>query len=146
MIIPVKLAKGAKMPSKAHNSDAGFDLYAPTTFNSGNPCPVNGGDSVVIDTLTAMKIPNGYCGLLVSKSGLNVKSGLKSTGLIDAGYTGTIVVKLYNQSKETAYIEPGQKISQLVVLPIPQTELLLVDGFDADTERGANGFGSSGKF
>ena len=146
MIIPVKLAKGAKMPSKAHNSDAGFDLYAPTTFSSGNPYPIYGGESCIIDTGTAIKIPDGYCGLLVSKSGLNVKNGLKSTGLVDAGYTGNIVVKLYNQSNTVAYIEPGQKISQIVILPIPEVELALVSDFEGESERGADGFGSSGKF
>ena len=146
MIFSVKLTKGAKMPSKAHKSDAGFDLYAPETFNNGNPCPIYGGESCIIDTGTAIKIPDGYCGLLVSKSGLNVKNGLTSTGLIYAGYTGNIVVKLYNQSNPVAYIEPGQKISQIVILPIPEVELALVSDFEGESERGADGFGSSGKF
>lgn len=98
-----------------------------------------------IDTGVHVQIPEGYCGLLVAKSGLNVNQNLTSTGLIDAGYTGSIQVKLYNHGKKPRLITPHQKISQLVILPCLLCEPVLVNRFE-DTERGDNGFGSSGKY
>lgn len=134
----VMLDKNAKMPTKAHDTDAGFDLYAPVrTF-------VRGGGSATIDTGVHIEIPKGYVGFLKSKSGLNVKHGITGEGVIDAGYTGSIVAKLYN-SGESIVLEEGQKIIQIVFLPIPEVELELTDSFE-QTERGDNGFGSSGKF
>ena len=134
----VMLDKNAKMPTKAHDTDAGFDLYAPErTF-------VRCGGSATIDTGVHIEIPKGYVGFLKSKSGLNVKHGITGEGVIDAGYTGSIVAKLYN-SGESIVLEEGQKIIQIVFLPIPEVELELTDSFE-QTERGDNGFGSSGKF
>jgi dUTP pyrophosphatase len=75
---------------------------------------------------------------------LNVKRGITSEGVIDVGYTGSIVAKLYNNSDEDYTVNAGDKITQLVILPIITPELELVDSLD-DTERGDNGFGSSGK-
>ncbi len=93
-----------------------------------------------------MLIPDGYVGFLKSKSGLNVKQGIRGEGVIDAGYTGSIVVKLYNDSDNWHTFEKGNKLIQLVVLPIPEVELELTDKeFIKDTERGSNGFGSSGR-
>ena len=85
-----------------------------------------------------------YVGFLKSKSGLNVKHGLTSEGVIDAGYTGSIVVKLYNNKDRDYQMKKGDKISQLVILPIITPDLELVDSLD-DTDRGDNGFGSSGR-
>lgn len=79
-----------------------------------------------------------------SKSGLNVKHGITSEGVIDAGYTGSIVVKLYNNSGFDYTVNAGDKISQIVLLPIFTPELEQVDKLE-ETERGAGGFGSSGK-
>ena len=79
-----------------------------------------------------------------SKSGLNVKHGITSEGVIDAGYTGSIVVKLYNNSGFDYTVHKGDKISQIVLLPIFTPELEQVDKLE-ETERGAGGFGSSGK-
>lgn len=141
MIIKFKIDQYAKAPTKAHSADAGFDLYAPKDCY-GVILPHT---SAAIDTGTAICIPDGYCGLLVSKSGLNVKHGIKSTGLVDAGYTGNIVVKLYNDSDSPFILEGGMKISQIVILPIPDVTLEQVSDFGIETERGANGFGSSGK-
>ena len=139
MIVKTKLDQGAYLPNKAHEDDAGWDIYAKTPFT------VPAGGSGVHDTGVHMAIPSGYCGLLVSKSGLNVKNGLTGTGLIDAGYNGSIVVKLYNGDKGRDHkFNAGEKIIQIIILPVPQVELELVSELD-DTERGANGFGSSGK-
>ena len=82
--------------------------------------------------------------MLKSKSGLNCKHGLVSEGVIDAGYTGSIVVKLYNHGASTYTVKAGEKISQLVILPIITPEPEVVDSL-ADTERGTGGFGSTGK-
>ena len=130
---------GAKMPTKAHTADAGFDLYTPEMV------VVRERDSAIIDTGVHFEIPAGYVGFLKSKSGLNVKMGIRGEGVIDSGYTGPVVAKLYNDSDSPVILEAGQKIIQIVFLPIPEVELVQVDSFE-QTERGSNGFGSSGKF
>lgn len=135
----VMLDEGAKMPTKAHDADAGFDLYAPRAFT------VLRGASTIIDTGVHIEIPKGYVGFLKSKSGLNVKYGITGEGVIDAGYTGSIVAKLYNNGGNPVRFDEGQKIIQIVFLPIPEVELELTDSFE-ETERGENGFGSTGKF
>lgn len=142
MKFKVMLDENAKMPTKAHKTDAGFDLYTPKKVY------VREGGSVTIDTGVHIEIPKGYVGFLKSKSGLNVLNvlnGITGEGVIDAGYTGSIVAKLYNNGTDTVVFEAGQKIIQIVFLPIPDVELELTDSFEA-TERGDNGFGSTGKF
>lgn len=139
MIFKVILDEKAKMPTKAHETDAGFDIYSPRR------AVIRKRDSIVIDTGVHIEIPKGYVGFLKSKSGLNVNHGITGEGVIDSGYTGSIVAKLYNNSEKMVIVEAGQKIIQIVFLPIPEVELELADSFD-ETERGNNGFGSSGKF
>lgn len=137
--IKVMLDDGAFMPTRAHDLDAGLDLYATedaVIFRHG---------SKTFDTGVHVAIPEGYVGFLKSKSGLNVNSGIHSSGVIDAGYTGSIRVKLYNHGFEAVRIYRGQKISQPVILPIITPEPELVDSLEA-TERGTGGFGSTGKF
>lgn len=129
----------ALMPSRAHDADAGYDLYSREAWT------IFPGKSYVFDTGVHVQLPAGTCGLLVSKSGLNTKHGIVSTGLIDSGYTGSIRVKLYNHGGNPVTIEVGQKISQLVILPIITPDLEVVDVLE-DTDRGEGGFGSSGKF
>ena len=138
MKFKVILDENAKMPTKAHDTDAGFDLYAPKDF------VVRCGGSAIVDTGVHIEIPKGYVGFLKSKSGLNVNYGIVGEGVIDAGYTGSIVAKLYSHEK-TLHFKKGQKIIQIVFLPIPEIELELTDSFE-QTERGDNGFGSSGEF
>ena len=137
--IKVMLDEGAKMPTRAHETDAGLDLYAredAVIFRHG---------SYKFDTGVHVEIPKGYVGFLKSKSGLNVNQGIQSAGVIDSGYTGSICVKLYNHGSGMVHIKAGQKISQLVLLPIITPELELVDSLE-ETERGNGGFGSSGAF
>ena len=83
-------------------------------------------------------------GFLKSKSGLNVKHSIQSEGVIDCGYTGSIVVKLYNNSDNDYTVNAGDKITQLVLLPIPTIKLTTVHTLD-ESERGTEGFGSSGR-
>lgn len=138
--LPIMLDKGAIMPTRAHSEDAGLDLYAPKGFYSR----IYSRDSLIIDTGVHIAIPKGYVGMLKSKSGLNVNYGIVSEGVIDAGYTGSIKVKLYNHSDDMFFVAGEDKISQLVILPIITPEIKLVDKLD-DTERGDNGFGSTGR-
>lgn len=138
MKVRIMIDAGAKMPTRAHLTDAGLDIYARDTQI------VPAKESAVFDTGVHIEIPTNYVGMLKSKSGLNVKYGITSEGVIDAGYTGSIVVKLYNNSGFDYTVNAGDKISQLVILPIKTPELVLVDSLD-ETDRGSNGFGSSGR-
>lgn len=138
MIVNVVLDDGAYMPEKAHEADAGFDIRTPSKVI------IPARSSRIVETGVHVEIPYGYVGFLKSKSGLNVKSEILSEGVIDSGYTGGIVAKLYNQSSAVKVFEKGDKITQLVILPIPEVEMVEVDSLD-DTERGDNGFGSSGR-
>lgn len=138
MKLKIKLDDGATMPTRAHETDAGLDFY------SRENKWINMRGSAIFDTGVHVQIPAGYVGFLKSKSGLNVKHGLTSDGVIDSGYTGSIRVKLYNNSDTPYVINKGDKISQLVILPIETPLLQLVDEFES-TERGDNGFGSSGR-
>lgn len=136
----VMLDEGALMPTKAHNTDAGFDLKCSHRV----VVPARG--SAIIDTGVHVELPPASVGMLKSKSGLNVKHGITSEGVIDEGYTGAIVVKLYNNSDIDYTFEPGDKITQLVVLPVFKVNIIQTDLENfIDTERGAKGFGSSGK-
>lgn len=142
MKLKVVLDEGAKMPTKAHELDAGFDLYLPKLPFERYAIP--SGHSLTVDTGVHIAIPKGYVGMIKSKSGLNVKDGIVCEGVIDAGYTGSIVVKAYNNSLIHKTFSAGEKITQLVILPIPEVELEQVDSLE-ETERGNNGFGSSGR-
>lgn len=138
MVLKVKLDEGAYAPVKAHPEDAGLDLRTPCDVY----LPPRG--SAWIDTGVHVQIPQGYCGVLVSKSGLNVKHSITSTGLIDSGYSGSIVVKLDSRSNDAKELRKGDKISQLVILPIPDVQVVEVREIGGG-ERGSNGFGSTGR-
>ena len=127
------------MPTRAHADDAGLDLY------SRENRVIYPHSSVTFDTGVHVEIPQWYVGMIKSKSGLNVKYGLTSEGVLDCGYTGSIRVKLYNHSSEAYTVAAGDKISQLVIMPIITPELELVEDFETKTARGENGFGSTGR-
>lgn len=134
----IQLDPGAITPTRAHDTDAGLDLYS---MESTTIPPFGSG---VFKTGVHIELPNGCAGMLVSKSGLNVRSDITSTGLIDEGYTGEIVVKLYNHGKHDVVISKGEKISQLIVIPILYTPVEIVDKIDGG-DRGNAGFGSTGR-
>lgn len=134
----IMLDDGAYMPTRGHKTDAGLDLRTPKAVT----VPAYG--SVTVDTGVHVALPHGCGGLLVSKSGLNVRHDITSTGLIDEGYTGSIVVKLYNHGGGDYGFEAGDKVTQLVVIPVVREPLEQVSAFNA-TERGGNGFGSTGR-
>ena len=144
----IMLDEGAKMPTRAHPWDAGLDLYTPR-IEWVPRCYVTVDDDigvgeVTIDTGVHVEIPEGYVGLIKSKSGLNVKHGLTAEGVIDAHYTGSICVKLYNHTPIEHHFDAGDKIAQLVIVPCLLPELELVDKLE-ETDRGDNGFGSTGR-
>ena len=132
------LDEGAFAPEYAHSTDAGMDLRTPKTVR------VPAHSSAIIDTGVHLQIPNNFVGFLKSKSGLNVKHDIVGEGVIDSEYTGSIHVKLYNHGDESYVIEVGDKISQLVILPIHTPDLVLVEELE-ETDRGNNGFGSAGR-
>lgn len=139
MKIKVMLDPGAKMPTRAHEHDVGYDLYSREDImilERGNHS---------FDTGVHVAIPIGYAGMIKSKSGLNVNQNITSEGVIDPDYTGSICVKLYNNGDRPVRIRKEQKISQLVIMPVITPDLELTDSME-DTERGNGGFGSSGKF
>ena len=135
----IAIDEGAFAPERAYPTDAGMDLLSPVDAS------VYPQSSVVIDTGVHVELPEGCAGVLISKSGLNVNHEITSTGLIDQGYTGSIRVKLYNQGKKFYRIHRGDKISQLMVVPVRYEEIEIVDRLDTDSERGDHGFGSTGK-
>ena len=138
MKMRVVLDEGAVMPLRAHPFDAGLDLFSRTD----TLVPARG--SAVFDTGVHVEIPAGYAGFIKSKSGLNVKKSIQAEGVIDAGYTGPIVVKVYNHGESDVLIRRGDKLTQLVILPVLLPELELAENL-AETDRGAGGFGSTGR-
>lgn len=136
--VKIKLGKGAFMPERAHEWDAGLDLKA----MEDKLVPARG--SAIFDTGVHVELPPFTAGFLKSKSGLNVKHNLTSDGVVDVGYTGSICVKLYNHGDTDYMVHRGDKISQFVIIGIRIPHLKIVDELD-ETERGNNGFGSTGR-
>lgn len=141
MKILFTLDEGATAPTRAHNTDAGLDLYSLQSAI----IPPDG--RKLISTGVHVSIPPGYVGLVCPRSGLAHRHGLtvlNAPGIIDAGYTGEIKVNLYNTDCMAQYVDFGDRIAQLVITPIPDTHLVQVDTLDT-TERGDNGHGSTGQ-
>ena len=138
MIIKMKLDEGAYAPTRAYEHDAGADLRTPKRVL----LPAH--EHVTIDTGVHVEIPAGYVGMVKSKSGLMVNYGIVTDGTIDSGYTSSIRVCLFNHSHGYKMFDPGDKIAQLVILPIITPEFEQVDEISGG-ERGANGFGSTGR-
>ena len=131
------LDAGAYLPERAFDSDAGADLRTPREV----VVPPHG--NATVDTGVHVQIPEGYVGMIKTKSGINLKKDITTEGVIDAGYTGCIIVKLYNHGNNTQIFKAGDKITQLVIEPIATPGFTLVEEFE-ETERGNNGFGSTG--
>jgi dUTP pyrophosphatase len=139
--LPVRrLREDAVLPERAYAGDAGLDLAA------CEPVELGPGERAVVPTGLAVAIPEGYAGFVQPRSGLASRHGIavvNSPGLIDSGYRGEIRVVLLNTDRERAYIaERGERIAQLVVLPVPEIDLVEVDELPS-SERGVRGFGSS---
>ena len=139
--LPVRrLRPDAALPARAYAGDAGFDLAACERVELGP------GERAAVPTGLAVAIPEGYAGYVQPRSGLAARNGLtivNTPGLVDSGYRGELVVLLLNTDREVPFVvEPGMRIAQLVVLPVPEVELAEVDELPA-SERGVRGFGSS---
>jgi dUTP diphosphatase len=136
-----RLRDDATLPSQAYDGDAGLDLVA---------CEgvlLAPGERAVVPTGIAIELPPGYAGFVQPRSGLAARHGItivNSPGLVDSGYRGEVLVVLLNtDSGESFTVERGMRIAQLVVLPVPEIELVEVEAL-AESERGARGHGSSG--
>lgn len=128
------------LPSYQTEFSAGADLYANVSAS------IEPGATVLIGTGIALEIPNGYAGFIFARSGLATKQGLapaNKVGVIDSDYRGEIKVSLFNQSSQTQSVAVGDRIAQLVIMPIVQVEFNVVDTI-SDTKRGVGGFGSTG--
>jgi dUTP diphosphatase len=139
--LPIRrLRDDAVIPERAYADDAGLDLAACERHELGP------GERATVGTGLAVAIPPGHAGFVQPRSGLAARHGLtvvNSPGLVDAGYRGEIRVVLLNTDAREAFtVEPGMRIAQLVVLPVPELELVEVEELP-ESERGVRGFGSS---
>lgn len=136
----VRLFDGAELPRYAHEGDAGLDLRIT------NDVTLRPGERATVGTGVAVEIPQGCVGLVFPRSGLASKHGItlsNSVGVIDSGYRGEIGATLLNQSDETTTLDAGTRVCQLIVMPFVPCELVPCDEL-TETERGADGFGSTG--
>ena len=137
----VKLDEGAKLPTRAHVSDAGYDLY------SRDDVLIAPHMQWVFDTGVHINLQPGRAGMIKSRSGMNSKHGISAEGVIDASYHGSIKVALYNHSDEYYLVDKGDRIAQLVIVPVytPILHELAPDENFGQSDRGENGFGSTGR-
>ena len=139
----IKLDPRATMPTYGSASAAGADLYA----LSGEDIEIPPHKTVMIHTGLAMELPEGYCGLIFARSGIASKRGLapaNKVGVVDSDYRGEFMVALHNHSEENASVAGGERIAQLVITPYLRAEFIESDAL-TDTDRGAGGFGSTGR-
>ena len=139
--LPIRrLRDDAVLPERAYSGDAGLDLAACERVE------LAAGERATVGTGLAVAIPDGFAGFVQPRSGLAARHGLtvvNSPGLVDSGYRGELRVVLLNtDAREAFVVEPGMRIAQLVVLPVPALELVEVEELP-ESERGVRGFGSS---
>lgn len=133
-----KLRPDARIPTRAHEDDAGADLYCVEDVRLGP------GEGKVVGTGVAVAIPPGHVGLVADRSSM-ARKGLKTAGgVIDAGYRGEIGVVLWNISKESVELKAGDRVAQLLVLPVAVLPIRESAELE-DTRRGEGGFGSTGR-
>jgi len=137
----IKLSEKATLPTRAHDNDAGLDIYA------AEGARIPPGARVSVGTGLAVAVPEGLAGLVLPRSGLALKHGItliNSPGLIDPGYRGEVRVVLLNTDQTMEYhCTPGDRVAQLLLVPIATASPMQADALDAST-RGVGGFGSSG--
>lgn len=149
-----RMYPGVPLPRRAHPTDAGVDLTSVGFIDkNGTRVEMRGrvaiapGETLTIRTGVKCAIPAGYVGLLVVRSSLGVKRGLSlanDVGVIDADYRGEIMACLRNTTKSQILLQLGERVAQLVVVPVNTTTWVEVDDLD-ETERGQGGFGSTGR-
>ena len=138
-----KLNDMAIIPKKAHDDDAGFDLYAAIP----SPVVIHPHKTVLIGTGISVELPKNTFGAIFARSGLALKSGLapaNKVGVVDCNYRGEVCVALHNHSDMPKEVSSGERIAQMVVIPYVNVSLELAEDL-SDTDRGEGGFGSTGK-
>lgn len=138
MDINIQLDDMGVLPSKAHKTDAGYDLKTPYEFK------MIPNERVLVDTGVHIEIPSGYFGKLETKSGLGHRGVIVPYGVIDSGYTGSIKVELWNTSDEYVTFNAYDKICQIIFIPFGNADRIFIVS-NIKGERGDNGFGSSGR-
>ena len=134
----ITVAPGAKVPERKYDTDAGLDLFSPISVT------LLPGQRETIDTGICIELPANTFGRITGRSGLAKKHGIEVfPGTVDEGYRGSIGITLQNRSDQTYRIITGDKIAQLIVIPCLYIRPLVVDSL-SESERGENGFGSSG--
>ena len=137
-----RLSEAALLPTRAHEGDAGLDLYA------AEPAHIGPGERWNVSTGLAVEIPDGHAGLVLPRSGLARKHGISlvnSPGLIDSGYRGELTVLMLNTDPAEVYrVVPGDRIAQLVVVAVAAAEPIEAEEL-TESARGDGGFGSSGR-
>lgn len=137
-----KLNSLAKLPMRGSNEAAGYDLYAATSYI----IEVQPHTTVKVGTGLALEIPDGYFGAIFARSGLATKEGLRPAncvGVIDQDYRGEIIVAIHNDTEATRFINPQERIAQLVITPYLEVDFNEVEKLNT-TSRGVGGFGSTG--
>lgn len=136
-----KLAPEAQLPTRAHDTDAGFDLYSPIGVN------ISVGATVTIPTKLAISLPENTVGLIYPRSSLGTRHGIvlaNTVGVIDSGYRGEIMLVVTNHGNRPYTIHAGDRVAQMIVTPYYAPDVIEVSDLDA-SDRGTGGFGSTGQ-
>lgn len=139
----IKLNEYAQEPTRGSTAAAGYDLYAATE----NPIAIPAHSTVKIGTGLAFQLPDNTFAAIFARSGLATKQGLRPAncvGVCDSDYRGEYIVALHNDTNEEKFIEPNERIAQMILLPYIPMVFREVESLD-ETERGKGGFGSTGK-
>ncbi|HEV2109850.1 MAG TPA: dUTP diphosphatase [Gammaproteobacteria bacterium] len=143
-ILDARLGREFPLPQHATPGSAGMDLRACLK----EPLTLGPGDTALIPSGLAIHLDDpGYAAVLLPRSGLGHKHGIvlgNLVGLIDSDYQGEVLVSCWNRGKESFTVQPGERIAQMVILPVAQARFEVVSDFE-ETRRGAGGFGHSGK-
>lgn len=144
-ILDLRVGRDFSLPTYATQGSAGLDLRACIE----DPLVLAPGDAQLIPTGLAIHIADPHmAAMILPRSGLGHKNGIvlgNLTGLIDSDYQGPLMISCWNRGKETYTIQPGERIAQMVIVPVLRAEFEIVDEFNSSTERGEGGFGGSGK-
>lgn len=138
VVVEVKrLSASASLPSKSHIDDAGWDIYA------AENAVIAPGATRIVKTDIAVSIPIGWYGQIKTRSGMGTKGIVVTAGVIDSGFRGNVGVALINTSAFPFHVKPGDRVAQMVILPVPMVKFRCVEDLDS-SHRGNKGWGSSG--
>lgn len=138
MILKFKVLEGGTLPTRAHDRDAGYDIYAPRDFG------IHALQNTFLMLGICVEIPKGYTGLILGRSSMNKKGIICMTGVIDSGYTGELGAMFFNTTSNAIAIHKGERICQLVIVKLADIEKAENAEKLESSERGDGGFGSTG--